>query len=699
MTSAKGFFSGHAPDYRRPCTSGEGRLCDIFRDLHLWNEFFWHVRLELRELSPGELSLVDTYGARLPWEMRHKKKEATTLLWHLLTLHRCVVSVKLNPDIIGQHDQVICDALRQSSSLIRLDMDGGCCIGKTASYRLIAVLPHLTQLRELELRSLDFGDASSERLAEYLASTRSLRTLIMNWQLFNWDHAIKVVRGLKRNVTITTLSLNTSTVDDCWLLDNAFPAYFLEVSTLRTLSVDSSYSGHLHQILEPLLQNNILSELNLSKFLLNFWHIQLITELISTSRTLKSLNLIGCGYKHVPQQDTDTYRHDTESFGNVSSRIYPWVVALTENQTLEELSLSLSWYDAGEWRSFFKALASNASLKKVNVNKFRREDVAEIFRAMRETGVQGRFFVGAVHTFEDTVVAMTECKEVSCIKIDSNIFPGFEPAVKAPCLMQSWSHVTSLCMVFDKEISSVTVSSMIALCITGAMALRALSLTFRIGWPIWKADHRIQRALVQAMVVNRTMRSLDISGLCFDETEAQMLANALQSSRTLCEFYFSPDDDESTFSFLRKLSPIVSSNYTVLGLHLHDFWDLGGDFFTVADVVRRNNSLVTRATHFVVERRHKYCAAALELVHSTPGLVARVQNSACVDENEAVQMIRRSLNCICELDDFMRLTGVVKDSVACHPRGDGKMQLVDLNRDSWLCIREYLKVSDILPVQ
>ncbi|KAH7947454.1 hypothetical protein HPB52_012183 [Rhipicephalus sanguineus] len=702
MASAKGCFSGRPIDYQRPCTSGEGRLCDIFRELPLWNEFFWYVCLELRELSPGQMSLVETYGAIVPCGMTEQKQQAATLLYHLLTLHRCIVSVKLNAHIVEAHDKLICDALRQSSSLIKLDMNGCGCVDKTASYRLIAVLPHMTQLRELELGMLNFGYASSERFSEFLASTRSLRTLIMTGEFFKWDHALQVARGLKQNVTITTLSLNTSAVDNFWSSREEISAYLHEASTLRALSVTAHcrLKNKACEIVEPMFLNNTISELNLTDFHINTGDTQLIPALLIQNRTLRSLNFVNCAYKPAPQYDADTCVIYTESFGYVSSRIYPWVVALNKNNTLEELTLSLSWYDADEWRSFFKALASNASLQKINVSQFPREDVTEIFRAMRETGVQERFFVGAHHVFEDTVVALTECKQLSCIEVDSTIFLRFEPLLTAPCLIQSCSHMTSLCMVFEKQLSTVTVSSLIAQCITGAMALRALHLTFRNNCPIWLADRRIQRALVQAVSVNRTIRSLHIWGLRFDETETQMLVETLRSSRTLYDFYFHPHDDESTFSFVRKLSPILSSNYTLLGLHLTKCVDLGGEFFTMAEVVRRNNSLVTRATHFVMgTKSHKYCAEALELVHSTPGLVARLQNSTSADENQAVVRIWKSLKNFSELDEFMRVTGVVKDRVTCHPRDDGKMQLADLNRDCWLYIRRYLMVSDIRDVQ
>ncbi|KAL1478118.1 hypothetical protein MTO96_035207 [Rhipicephalus appendiculatus] len=672
MTSAKGYFSGRAIDYRRPCTSGEGRLCDIFHELPLWNEFFWHVCLQLTELPPGQLSLIETYGTKVPREMTEQKQQAATLLYHLLTLHRCIVSVKLNVDVIRKHDQLIGDALRQSSSLTNLDMDACGYVDMTASYRLIAVLPHLTQLRELELGRLHFGYASTKRLSEFLASTRSLKTLNMAYQYFHWDDAFYVGRGLKQNVTITTLSLNTSAIEDFWSSRDDIFAYFHEASTLRTLSVLALWlhKDKVSLIIEPMFLNNTISELNLTSFHMNIGDVQLITALLIENGTLRSLKLC-----HLCLQ------------------------ALAGNKTLEELTLSLSWYEADEWWPFFTALASNASLQKINVSEFTREDVTEIFRAVRETGVQERFFVGAHHDFEDTVVTLTECKQLSCIEIDSTILPRFEPLLTASCLMQSCSHMTSLCMVLKTGLFNVTVSSLITQCITGAMALRELELAFLPSGPLLNADHTMQRALVQALSVNKTIRSLHIWGLRFDETETQMLADTLQSSRKLCEFSFFPHDDESTVSFLRQLSPIVSSNYTLLGVHLTERFDLGGEFFTVAEVVRRNNLLVTRATHFVKGTMHKYCAEAFELVHSTPGLLASVQNSASVDENQAVLKIRKSLNNFFEIDVFMKVAGVVKVSVECHPRDDGKIQLVDLNRDCWLHIRRYLMVSDILHTQ
>ncbi|KAL1480500.1 hypothetical protein MTO96_050974 [Rhipicephalus appendiculatus] len=289
-------------------------------------------------------------------------------------------------------------------------------------------------------------------------------------------------------------------------------------------------------------------------------------------------------------------------------------------------------------RCLFKAVASHTSLKKVILTRFRDEDVAEICKALRDTRVQERCFVGVHLVSQNTVEALTVCKELSSIIVDSRKFRNFDTLLTTVRLLPSCSHVTSVCLLLRQEL---------------------------------------------------------FNGLCFDETETQILADTLLTSRTLCEVSFFPDNHESTVLLIQKLSPNVSSNYTLLQLRLSRYVQIGDDWFTVADVVSRNISLVMRAAHFVTGTKHRYCAAAADLVHTNPGLVEKVQELASVNESEAVSRINRSLQNISELNEFMRVAGVVKNSVTCHRRDDGKKQLTDLNRDCWLHLRQFLKFRDI----
>ncbi|KAL1470887.1 hypothetical protein MTO96_040217 [Rhipicephalus appendiculatus] len=98
-------------------------------------------------------------------------------------------------------------------------------------------------------------------------------------------------------------------------------------------------------------------------------------------------------------------------------------------------------------------------------------------------------------------------------------------------------------------------------------------------------------------------------------------------------------------------------------------------------------------------RRNRHFGAAAEVLHWNPGLVEKVQELASVDENEAGSRIEKSLKSFSELDEFMRVAGVVKYGVTCQSRGDGKKQLADVGRDCWLHIRQYIKVGDIVDEQ
>ncbi|KAH7943278.1 hypothetical protein HPB52_006712 [Rhipicephalus sanguineus] len=207
MLFEKSPFSGSVINYRTPCRSSEGRLCDVFADLTLWNEFFWQVGLELREFSPGQLCLAEMCDGEM-FPDRLEKEEAATLLCHLLSHHRCIVSVHLNYHVYSGHHQLICDSLRKSQSLRKLKFCQQNMILK-CSQSFAAVLPHLNQLQELELSHVYLDCTSLEALSEFLATTRSLTTLTMTDHSNVGREAVVILRGLRQNVTISTLSFHT----------------------------------------------------------------------------------------------------------------------------------------------------------------------------------------------------------------------------------------------------------------------------------------------------------------------------------------------------------------------------------------------------------------------------------------------------------------------------------------------------------
>ncbi|KAH7943021.1 hypothetical protein HPB52_004004 [Rhipicephalus sanguineus] len=705
MNIEKSLFSGSCIDYRAPCTRKEGRLCDIFRHLPVWNEFFRKVHLELQELSPGELSLVDTYSMRIDYTRIHMtqqvQEKTVTLLCHLLAHHHCIVSVDLTSYILETNVEVICDALCKSASLRKLELSLW-HFTTNLSLSFTAALSQMNQLQVFDCSDVIFDHTFSEGLSNFLASTQSLTTLHMSQYHIKHKDAALIIQGLKRNETITTLTITGSLITDTPECSVMLSEYLSCSQTLRVLSVHwASTHTKLRPIIGALCHNGTLLKLNLIRCVLHIEYFKLITGMLRQNQTLRSFHMIDCAF----------YEHDSDpqcckpEFRSESSLLSLWLMTLAQNKALKELTLDLRWIKPDECGSLFKALASNTSLVKVTIDTFNNKDVVPICQALRDTGVPERFFVGKHHVLEDTAAALLECKELSCICVDYSFPLELEALHTTLCVLPTCDHVKFLSLKMDAVMFNGDVGSLVAKYITNTTALRELRLT--IFDTLHGADHTVcdwyaidrpERTLLQALSLNKGIRRLSLKGLCITEAEAQMLVDTLQSSRTICHFSFYPESDclTSVIPLIQKLSAIVSSNYMLLGMRTVWYKQRCSDTFTVADVVRRNNSLVTRAADFVMGTRHRHCVAAAELVQFNPGLAEKVQELASIDETEAASRIERSLKGFSEMDDFMCLAGVVKYSVTCHRRDDGQKQLVDLNRDCWLYIRQFLKVGDIL---
>ncbi|KAL1483060.1 hypothetical protein MTO96_002130 [Rhipicephalus appendiculatus] len=345
----KSCISGSIINYRAPCTSGEGRLCEIFGDLPLWNEYFGMVDLELRELSAGELSLVETRSPRMLSGLRahvvapEPRHAAATLLHQLLTQHRCLVSVELNEHTLNdcfELTSLIRDALRKSTSLRKLEL---CLPIRRPSVSLgfggHEWPRHFRTHYEDPYVHLDHSIFRG--LADFLVITRSLTTLDISQLPIEGQSAEDIVCALKWNATITALSVSTLIVSPRVSRNEVvFADYMRKNRTLQSLSMKAHAMHDLTGlVIEALFASNTLSELNMIQFWLNAKTNQLICSHLEKNQTLRSFNLVRCNLR-LPWYPSDTGLHQMENFGDVSVTIRPWLVVLTENKTLIELTLN-----------------------------------------------------------------------------------------------------------------------------------------------------------------------------------------------------------------------------------------------------------------------------------------------------------------------------------------------------------------------
>nr|XP_054923901.1 uncharacterized protein LOC126525890 isoform X3 [Dermacentor andersoni] len=119
----------------------------------------------------------------------------------------------------------------------------------------------------------------------------------------------------------------------------------------------------------------------------------------------------------------------------------------------------------------------------------------------------------------------------------------------------------------------------------------------------------------------------------------------------------------------------------------------------ILETTRRNASAVFAAAQFVLGQEDGVEGArSIELMHDHPRLLEMVSEGADVTKAAAKEMISSALLRVglLSLDEFMRMTGVVKQKTQCFAHPGARRQLSDLNLDCWLHIRRFLKIADVL---
>ncbi|KAH8037257.1 hypothetical protein HPB51_009700 [Rhipicephalus microplus] len=681
----------------------------------------WQCGLGLREDSPGELSLGIV---RIFYDDSKSRKVMETVakrLHFLLARHHCVTSLEMRVWTFWRHDPLMYDALRRNLGLRKLKLILKWSYGRRPpAHNFGAALLHLKHLQELVCEGERIDRIFIKGLSKFLASSWSLTALNLSSLYIKYKKdADAILHGLRRNKSIDTLSINTSLLHPLpykeeqlhfeWKRYGFMAADYLRRNRrLRTLSIASHLPlfSLVRPIIETLLDNRYITKLSIIKITLEPNDIELINQLIIQNKTLTSFNIIKCRF-------VGDAGHITGNAQGVPSCAHSFLLALTKNKTLQQLTLTPSWFHTNECRSLVEAVASHVSLKEVNFDVSERKDAHDIYRAVRDSGAQDRFHLRAqcilpenedenedesLHFFPDSAVAFMEVTGPSGVSVDSQVFNGSAQLLTTLTSQPSCSHVNSLSLFLTPELLNVTESSVIAEYLRSTTTLRDLELRFN-DIRVARVACEVRRELIQALSVNKGVRRLGVYGSRSDEHEVRLLADTLLSSRTLYYVTYCPLSSESVIQLVRILTPNLLTNYTLVSIKTHSCFLPGSDWLPISYVLHRNCGLVKRALDFVRGAKHKYCAEAAELVQFNPRLVEKVQELIAVDENEAAFLIKARLMKTTELNDFMRLAGVVKHGVTCHSRDDGKKQLVDIGRDCWLYIRQYLKLSDVLNEQ
>ncbi|KAL3203549.1 hypothetical protein MRX96_011919 [Rhipicephalus microplus] len=153
--------------------------------------------------------------------------------------------------------------------------------------------------------------------------------------------------------------------------------------------------------------------------------------------------------------------------------------------------------------------------------------------------------------------------------------------------------------------------------------------------------------------------------------------------------------------FLLQLARALGENYNLCKVRLSNLTKMNAEarrcWFTVREVTRKNSGLVKRAGAVITSGTLDwYTTNALEKVSRRPALVKELAEKEGIAVDEVARMLRSRLVSVDGMQDFMKLTGVVKTRVTCTPAAeDCGFQLEYLNDDCWRLVRRYLSFDDV----
>ncbi|KAH7969620.1 hypothetical protein HPB52_020330 [Rhipicephalus sanguineus] len=197
------------------------------------------------------------------------------------------------------------------------------------------------------------------------------------------------------------------------------------------------------------------------------------------------------------------------------------------------------------------------------------------------------------------------------------------------------------------------------------------------------------------------------------DRDAESIVEAVSENTNTRKLTFGVCGMMTLNAFVNRLSVGIMGNHTLLRVVLYGRLDQEGQdvsrkLFDIYEATRRNSAswrlrlrsrrLLTCTGEFQIPFFHsnRYSAAALERICKRHAeLLEDLAELVEVNVAEIGGMAHRHLNRTASLDEYMRITGVVKERVECHPRDDGRMQLDDLNEDCWRMVRRHLMLDDI----
>ncbi|KAH9384338.1 hypothetical protein HPB48_026340 [Haemaphysalis longicornis] len=694
MESLNGCIIGEALDFRLPCTATENAACQIVGHLSAWNEFFFLVSLQLREMpgTNGKLSLQFMHKPGQTKCSPRNLRLVSLLMCELLKTHRCVAHIDLEAALFSPYRGLLSDCLRECPSIRSLRL--AICCDKPVPVEDFATaafsLPHLQEL-ECTGKSQNWLTCVA-RLPALLRTTTSLTALRVSSECLGSLRPEEFFRALAQNCSLKELVLPCSLIFGPPPLVEAAIMEWLTNSTLLkslTLVLDRGGPWLLKGALKGLLGNRSIVSVHLRCSLVDHADICLLSEVFEQNKALQILK-ISYEYCYYSFVERHLYKADCDCC----------LKALVGNHTLKEVALPIDVWDEGQWRELFEALPAKRDLQRVGIEAYERRHghfLGTLCAALKETGADEKVSFKVPLTWPE-FHERSECKAFSSLVVkDSDRNRG--PICNIFRRMPSLGHITYFHLGIVYKMDSAT-SSALATFLSATLTLKTLSLS--ASWRVVQPE--CQKALLDGLAANSSLRELrmdvDVGSSDFC-VFSEPLADVINASRNISRLHLRASGRECAGSaFLGRLTARIAGNYTLLSATVSQLMDknLKRPWFEVSDATRRNCGLLTGAADFARgARRDRRCALALERMQGHPELVEEVarlegggpgtggHHSPARPEEHPVGGCAP-----------VHVAGRGRQGARLLPCQQGRQHAAGrLNEHCWRAIRRYLRVHDI----
>ncbi|KAH6935170.1 hypothetical protein HPB50_004306 [Hyalomma asiaticum] len=685
LESVTGCFTGVVVDYSRPCSGMPDRPCHIVRELPTWNELLFPARMQLQEMlgAPGKLALVSTtetvMGLPEPHDLHFR--QGAVVMHRLLRHHQCVAFLDVSPPYLQKLSPLLCDALPHSR-LKRLRMK---CSDLRIPEFIRVTIPTLTSLEKLEclfgseivnLCGGNFPTDFPNALADLVRTSSSLVVLVLQGVSMVEEASKKLLAALTECSALKELTLGRAVVP-----------YTCRGDLLRYLALTPSLvsfrsAGDIQQtekaILEGILHNRSISKVSISDFTGNAESVELVARIFSENTVIRSFSMPSA---LVPYSPRDTTPYES------------WIEALRQNETLEELTLPCDIWQPQQWIRLSAMLPLKHSLKKVCISQD-SELVATVCRALRDSYVHDK--VSCRVSITEDSIDLLKCKMFSGL-----LLFGLTRDVKVAALreLSNCTHVTSLAL--DVSRGDLAVSLALAEYVQSTSALRKLAVCTTFS-DEFEPSNTWWRVIIESLSKNNSIKELAVYVENLGDMDVESLADTVNGSMKIRKLHFGDICMTRLRGFINRLAVGILDNHTLLSVTFDGQLDQGAldtteKVFIISEKARRNSGLLVAAAAFSkTAHLDRYSTGALERVYKHHAvLLEDLAELADVSAADIGDLVRRRLNRTANLDDYMRITGVVKERVVCRPRDDGQMQLDDLDEDCWALVRRYLLLDDV----